>query len=294
MKIPLTAPLPSIVTSVQRWLSAAFHTTLYGIPELTHLLAFNFVRRCRQQAITNEYLRACERYFLTRAEFYRHRWGHAFCSTFGIDVQTEYRFDEPISSNERVLFVILNQQSMLETPILGMISNDQTRCKQCQHVTRLVSLHFLFMNIEFALIPFFGWNCALRGIVIQRGKQQSTRAGVQQLIERTRMFNDNFCMSIEGQRSRDGRLNVYKKGAAIMAIQSQSDIIPITFENAGHLWAYGQWRIRPGQVKVVFHERISVENMTLADKDALTQRLQRIGETELQRMNHGLLHDSVR
>ena len=148
---------------------------------------------------------------------------------------------------------------------------------------RLLPHYFLFQNIEFALLPFFGWNPATTGVVIRRESKQSTRAGVQRLLERAKTFNDSFFISIEGQRSKDGLLSPYKKGAAIIAIESKSDIIPVTFKHVGQLWPYGQWRLRPGQVKVVLHERISTQGLTLTDKDMLTQRLRTIAELEGQR-----------
>jgi len=73
-------------------------------------------------------------------------------------------------------------------------------------------------------------------------------------------------------------------GAAIMAIQTKIDIIPMTFENIGQLWPYGQWHIRSGQMKIILHDRISKKDLTLNDKEILTQKLRNIAEIEFKRI----------
>jgi len=281
MKLISSLPPPSAVLSAKRWLVAGFYTVLYKLPELTHLFAFTIVRHFRKSRTSNERLLHLERHFLTRAESYHHQWGHTFCSTFGINVQIESRLKVNVSSNEHVLFVHLNQQSILEQPVAAIACGDLNKCKKCCFKTRLLPTYFIFQNIEFSLLPFFGWNVGLIGVVIRRGNKQSIHAGVQRLLQRMNKFNDNFLISIEGQRSKDGRLNTYKMGAATIAIQTKSDIIPISFENVGQLWPYGEWRIRSGQVKIIIHDRISTKEFTLDDKEILTQKLRNIAETEL-------------
>ena len=281
MKLPPVLPLPSVWRSVQQWISAGFYTAVYGLPEFSHLLAFNLVRQFRKSQMQNGLLRQLERHFLSRAVAYRHRWARAFCSTFGIHVQLENRLGTVIPPQDRIIFVQLNQESMLEQPAFVLIA---------AHPSQHPLPHcFAFQNIEFALLPFFGWNLALPGVVIRRGSKKSTRAGVQRLLQRAKTFNDSFWISVEGQRSKDGQLSTYKKGAAIIAIESKSDIIPISFENVGQLWPYGHWQLRPGHVKVIVHERILTEGLTLNDKDVLTQRLRTLGEMEARRIKASVL-----
>ncbi len=178
----------------------------------------------------------------------------------------------------------MNQESILIIPALAVISSDLSKCKKCRINKRFLPTYFLFQNIEFTLLPFFGSNSGLTVVVIRRGNKQSKRAGLQCFIQRVNTFNDTFTMSIEGQRSKDGHLNAYRMGAAIMAIQTKIDIIPMTFENIGQLWPYGQWRIRPGQMKIILHDRISTKDLTLNDKEILTQKLRNIAEIEFKRI----------
>lgn len=265
--------LPSPLRSARQWFSAGLCTPFFKLPELTYLVAFTLTRQYRKLNLNDVQLQKLEQNFLQGARHYSARWGQAFCSAFGVDIQVETRLSQPIMQNERVLYVLLNQQSILEIPVLCSFFHPQ----------RSLPYGFVFQNIEFALLPFVGWNSALVGIVIRRGVRQSTQAGVNQLLTRMKIFNDSFYVSVEGQRSQNGQLNQFKKGAAIMAIESQSDIVPISFENAGQLWPYGHWQIRSGQVKIILHDRISTKGLTLSDKDLLTRQLREIAEKELQR-----------
>jgi len=283
MKLISPLPPPSVFLSAKQWFVAGFYTVLYKLPELTHLFAFTVVRHFRKSRVSNERLLHLERHFLTRAESYHHRWGHAFCSSFGINVQVESRIKMDVSSNEHVLLVLLNQESILLGPAVAVISGDLSKCKKCRINERFLPTYFVFQNIEFTLLPFFGSNSGLTGVVIRRGNKQSKRAGLQRLIQQMNTFNDTFTISIEGQRNKDGHLNTYRMGAAIIAIQTKSDIIPMTFENMGQLWPYGQWRIRSGQIKIILHDRISTKNLTLNDKEILTQKLRNIAEIEFKR-----------
>ena len=277
--ITLLAP-PGFMLSMKRWLLASSYTIVYGVPELLHLTAFTLLRRLRTHRPYNERLISLEHKFLNRADSYLHSWSHLFCSIFNITVHVEKRYDK-VSSNERLLVVVLNQQSLLEGAIRSMITSDLAKCSICPTNERLLPHLFTFQNIEFAMLPFIGWNRALTGVVIRRGYTASTQAGLKKVIDRMRTFNDSFYISVEGKRSQDGKLNAYKKGAAIMAIESQCDILPITFHNAGNLWPYGEWRIRSGHAKIVLHKVISTKGMTILDKDKLTQKLRNIAESEL-------------
>ena len=273
-------PLPSVLRSINQWVRVGFYLTTYGLPEMIHILAFNMFRQGRKITPNNEFFRRLEQYCLLKSEAHRHRWSHTFCSTFGIDIQIENHLKPTGSNEKRALVVLLNQTSLLEVPIVGILSGSRCGCNQCSYKPSMMPYCFVFQNIEFALIPFIGWNIGLSGVVIRRGVHRSTRQGVQRVLKRMETFQDSFYMSVEGQRSKDGKLSIFKKGPAIIAIQSQTDIIPISIENAGNLWPYGHWRIRPGQVKIIIHDRISTEQMTLDHKDQLTQQLRNIAENQ--------------
>jgi 1-acyl-sn-glycerol-3-phosphate acyltransferase len=82
----------------------------------------------------------------------------------------------------------------------------------------------------------------------------------------------SFIAFPEGTRSRDGRLGEFKKGVFVMAIKAQVPIIPVTILNSAKIQPPGKYAIRPGTIKVIFHNPISTEGLKIEDRDRLVQR----------------------
>jgi len=80
-------------------------------------------------------------------------------------------------------------------------------------------------------------------------------------------------ISIEGRRSKDGNLNEYKKGPVVMAINNQSDIVPMIIEGTYQALPYRSLYIQPGNIKMRFLEPISTEGKTYEDRDYLINQL---------------------
>jgi 1-acyl-sn-glycerol-3-phosphate acyltransferase len=81
----------------------------------------------------------------------------------------------------------------------------------------------------------------------------------------------SFIAFPEGTRSREGRLGDFKKGVFIMAIKAQVPIIPVTIVGSAQIQPPGKYSIRPGCVKVIFHDPIVTEGMQLEDRHRLVQ-----------------------
>jgi 1-acyl-sn-glycerol-3-phosphate acyltransferase len=62
----------------------------------------------------------------------------------------------------------------------------------------------------------------------------------------------------EGTRSPDGRLQPFKKGAIGLALRMNLPIVPVTLIDACHANPKGRYLVRPGTVRVIFHEPLSV------------------------------------
>ncbi len=84
---------------------------------------------------------------------------------------------------------------------------------------------------------------------------------------------NSFVAFPEGTRSRDGRLGEFKKGVFIMAIKAQAPILPITILNSARIQPPGKYGIRPGLIRVIFHDPIATEGMTIEDRDRLIRRV---------------------
>ena len=60
----------------------------------------------------------------------------------------------------------------------------------------------------------------------------------------------------EGQRSFDGQLLEFKKGAAILASEVNMPIVPVAIDGAYLIWPRESWRLRLAKVKLSFGEPI--------------------------------------
>jgi long-chain acyl-CoA synthetase len=71
----------------------------------------------------------------------------------------------------------------------------------------------------------------------------------------------------EGQRSFDGQLQEFKKGAAILATELKLPIVPVALDGAYRIWPRKSWRFRLARVKMSFGEAIHVREVAADDTD---------------------------
>src|SRR4029079_16309002 len=72
----------------------------------------------------------------------------------------------------------------------------------------------------------------------------------------------------EGQRSFDGQLTEFKKGAAILATELNLPIVPVALDGPYRIWPRKSWRLRFAKVKMTFGEPIYARAIALEEKDA--------------------------
>lgn len=194
------------------------------------------------------------------------RWNILVLRLFRITVELQFEGD-PAQMAQGGVIVGLTQQSLLD-PTIGYAGVDR----------RFLAL----WNIEYALIPFFGWVAWPLGWVIVRQWPGQSRRQVSRAASHAGSGGLVY-LSAEGQRSRDGSLNPYKKGPVVLAIEAQAPIHPVYVHGSRDCLAYGDWKIRPGRVILRVLEPIPTRGLTYADRDWLLERLRAIGEAEHER-----------
>lgn len=193
------------------------------------------------------------------------KWARAVLAILGVKISVA---DENIGSygNPPYVFVVQNQTSLLE----GFV----TACCLPAPANPII-------NIEYALVPFLGWmKWILGGIVVLRGNHsQSIRA--MEKAERKLRDGENIYLSIEGGRSRDGQLGEYKKGAAVIAINTGATLVPFYYRGMRERLPFGEWRVLPGVVDLVFCEAVPVKGLTYEDRDAVVEKLRTLAKGRL-------------
>eukprot|EP00013_Stygamoeba_regulata_P014304 CAMPEP_0177680728 /NCGR_PEP_ID=MMETSP0447-20121125/30330_1 /TAXON_ID=0 /ORGANISM="Stygamoeba regulata, Strain BSH-02190019" /LENGTH=278 /DNA_ID=CAMNT_0019190083 /DNA_START=44 /DNA_END=879 /DNA_ORIENTATION=- len=170
------------------------------------------------------------------------------------------------------IFLNLTQQSLVESPAL-IIALGQT-CPSIAHS------HFIFVNLRFSFVPFYGWEHWWKGVVVIKAWQWHARRGLDAALHEIVHRRRSCYMSIEGQRSRTGDLSPYKTGAARLAIQARTPIVPIVFHGAAayDLLPFGEWAVRPGRLVMELLPPLCMQGVSLSERHELTHRLREMAE----------------
>lgn len=81
----------------------------------------------------------------------------------------------------------------------------------------------------------------------------------------------NMTIYVEGKRSFDGKLLPFKKGPFYLAMECNVPVVPVTISGSNYVMPKGRFGIKPGEVKVIFHEAIQPQDF--GDRDSLMQKV---------------------
>ncbi len=114
-------------------------------------------------------------------------------------------------------------------------------------------------------IPFFGWGLAmLRMIAIDRSKGREAMSQVIDTGKRRLADGQWVIMFPEGTRTPVGSQGKYKAGGAILAIGTNTPVVPIAV-NSGDCWPRNAFIKTPGTITVSIGKPISPEGLTAAE-----------------------------
>jgi len=127
----------------------------------------------------------------------------------------------------------------------------------------------VFLKRSLMKIPILGYGMRLaefvpvdRGGNVEAALESTQRAKL--LLEK----GISITTFVEGTRSRDGRLQPFKKGPFFLGMDSGAPCVPVSISGTESLMRKGSLKIRRGVVRVVFHT--PVDPAAMADRDALT------------------------
>ena len=112
---------------------------------------------------------------------------------------------------------------------------------------------------ELLRVPFFGWAVwVTKHVMIDRGDPQDAVKGLARAKDRLGA-GISLVIYPEGTRSRDGRLQRFKKGGFLLAVQANTPIVPITVNGSAKLLPAGAWRLRPGTIDITIDKPVPVD-----------------------------------
>jgi 1-acyl-sn-glycerol-3-phosphate acyltransferase len=109
-------------------------------------------------------------------------------------------------------------------------------------------------------------------IPVNRKSHESAVAGVENATEALRS-GQSFLIYPEGTRSPDGRLQNFKKGAVVMAINAGVPIVPMACSGAHRVMEKRSLVMRPGEILVEFLQPIDASRFTMEERDTLNQQV---------------------
>jgi|ERR1043166_1468518 1-acyl-sn-glycerol-3-phosphate acyltransferase len=113
---------------------------------------------------------------------------------------------------------------------------------------------------ELLWIPLFGWAMwAAKHITVNRA-DRSAGVGILKKAQHRIAGGISVVVFPEGTRNPNERLLPFKRGGFLLAIKTQTAIVPVTISGSGKVLPKGDWRIKSGQVEVTVGEPIPVEN----------------------------------
>ena len=136
-------------------------------------------------------------------------------------------------------------------------------------------------------IPVFGWAVAAGGtIFVDRASTTKAVKAMKQAEESLRNRPRSVLVFPEGTRSPDGRIQKFKKGGLVLAIQADMAIVPIAVIGTHGVVQKGGRAITARPLHVAIGKPIETAHMTYDDRDHLCEHLQQ----EVSRLKHKHQH----
>jgi len=122
------------------------------------------------------------------------------------------------------------------------------------------------------LVPFMGWSMYLAGDVpLHRGDKNSAKKAMEQCkiwLE----TGTNVMIFPEGTRSKSGKMGEFKDGAFRLAIETQSDLLPIALAGTSTCIPVSAWKMSYAKGRVMVGTPISTKGLTDKDVQSLKEQ----------------------
>lgn len=150
--------------------------------------------------------------------------------------------------------------------------NHQSNCDP-PAVAAILPPVLIMAKKEFFRVPLLGTGMRMRGFIpVDRSNRERAFAAVEQAIAALKKGR-SFLVFPEGTRSRTGRLQPFKKGVFVMAIEAGAPIVPISVSGASRIMRPGDFRIHPGPVRITIHDPVPTSGCSIAERSTIAARV---------------------
>lgn len=176
-------------------------------------------------------------------------WSRIVLWLFGIRVTVKGL--EHLHGGNHFIYVA-NHASMFDIPaVMGNIPDE----------IRIV------MKKELTRIPIFGLALKVgHYITIDRENPKDAMRSLERAAEKIRN-GASVLLFAEGTRTKNGKLQPFKRGAFSLAAKSGVPIIPVTINGTFRIMKKGTWRVDPSDITIVLEKPIHTEGMNGKDDE---------------------------
>lgn len=184
--------------------------------------------------------------FIRTGDFFRWNpwiWSRIILWTFGIKLHVKGK--ENLELGVPYIFVS-NHASMFDIPtvIVALDGN----------------VNIVFKK-ELTVVPIWGW--ALRYgpfIMIDRSNARNAMQSIERAAQTIRN-GQSVILFAEGTRTKDGKLQSFKRGAFSLAVKAGVPVVPVIINNTFGIMPKGSFNIKPADISVVIEKPISTEGL---------------------------------
>jgi 1-acyl-sn-glycerol-3-phosphate acyltransferase len=124
-------------------------------------------------------------------------------------------------------------------------------------------------------------------VFVDRGSGIKARQSMNLAVKRLKN-GASFLIFAEGTRTRTGRLQNFKRGPFLMAVEAKIPILPVTISGSYHLWPPCSWHINPGVIQVHLHPPVDIRGVKVREVSALMSKIKDVVASRLPEENQPL------
>jgi 1-acyl-sn-glycerol-3-phosphate acyltransferase len=168
---------------------------------------------------------------------------------------------------ERSYLFMPNHISFLDGPMVFMLIPQPVR---------------VILKKEVFRIPVVGPGMRFVGFVpVDRKGAKGGKVAIERAGRLMKEKGFSFLIFPEGTRSRDGRLQRFRRGGFFLALESGAPIVPVSIKGTFEMMPKGSFFIRKGRIRVTFHPAVPVEDYRAENLSELIDRVRSIIQTGL-------------
>jgi 1-acyl-sn-glycerol-3-phosphate acyltransferase len=164
--------------------------------------------------------------------------------------------------SEKTFVFMPNHTSLLDGPLMFLLIPQRIRVILKKEIFRLPVLGLAMRMAEF--------------VPVDRKGKESGKKSIQKAVQMIKEKKYSFLIFPEGTRSPDGRMQDFRRGGFFLALESQTDIVPVSIRNTFALLPKGSFFVKKGIISVVFHPPVSLKGRTIDDILPLMKEVKKV------------------